>query len=186
CLVPRGRRLGSYRFLEALQAACIPVFLSNNWVLPFSEVIDWNQAAIWGDERLLLQIPSIVRSIRHADLLALRQQTQFLWETYFSSIDKIVATTLEIIKDRIFPQSSHSKQVWNSLPGTLAVLPEYSATLADYPFYSSLPQTQEFTAVIYATSKTVMVSSPLYRLIKTVSKSPSVHQVCRLAFSFAF
>lgn len=44
------------RFLESLQTACIPVLLSNDWVLPFSEVIDWNKAALWGDERLLLQV----------------------------------------------------------------------------------------------------------------------------------
>jgi len=44
------------RFLESLQSACIPVLLSNDWVLPFSEVIDWNKAALWADERLLLQV----------------------------------------------------------------------------------------------------------------------------------
>jgi len=49
------------RFLEVLQAACIPVVLSNDWVLPFSEVIDWNKAAVIGDERLLLQV--VVRSV---------------------------------------------------------------------------------------------------------------------------
>ncbi|KAI2651741.1 Exostosin-1b [Labeo rohita] len=96
CLVPRGRRLGSFRFLEALQAACIPVLLSNGWELPFSEVIDWSKAAIIGDERLLLQVPSITRSVGSDRILALRQQTQFLWDAYFSSVTKIVLTTLEV------------------------------------------------------------------------------------------
>lgn len=45
-----------YRFLEVLQAGCIPVLLSNSWVLPFQSKIDWKQAAIWADERLLLQV----------------------------------------------------------------------------------------------------------------------------------
>ncbi|MEQ2193658.1 hypothetical protein XENOCAPTIV_008337 [Xenoophorus captivus] len=63
CLVPRGRRLGSFRFLEALQAACVPVMLSNGWELPFSEIIDWNTAAVIGDERLLLQVRARVHKI---------------------------------------------------------------------------------------------------------------------------
>jgi len=47
------------RFLEALQAGCIPVLLSNAWVLPFESKIDWKQAAIWADERLLLQVSRV-------------------------------------------------------------------------------------------------------------------------------
>lgn len=185
-----------------LQAACVPVMLSNGWELPFSEIIDWNTAAVIGDERLLLQvvtpsisyleffststrevrkstrihclckcfliwekcilyssfeviceyrlmrfrwdslkgcksqlllrqilyrqytrikkyyhlyttnvcfiqswlmcsllsqIPSTVRSIHQDQILSLRQQTQFLWEAYFNSVEKIVLTTLEVL-----------------------------------------------------------------------------------------
>jgi glucuronyl/N-acetylglucosaminyl transferase EXT1 len=120
CLVPRGRRLGSFRFLEALQAGCIPVLLANGWVLPFDSVIDWNLAVVWADERLLLQasgirrrpmpllfyltssipqVPDSIRSIEVAKLVALRQWTQIFWERYFSSIEKIVHTTLEVSFD---------------------------------------------------------------------------------------
>ncbi|KFR03464.1 Exostosin-1c, partial [Nipponia nippon] len=95
CIVPRGRRLGSFRFLEALQAACIPVLLSDGWELPFAEAIDWGKAAVVGNERLLLQIPSAVRCIHPERVLAFQQQTQVLWDAYFSSVDKIVHTTLE-------------------------------------------------------------------------------------------
>jgi glucuronyl/N-acetylglucosaminyl transferase EXT1 len=54
--------LGSFRFLEALQAGCVPVLLSNGWALPFAQVVDWNKAVIWADERLLLQVSNSIDS----------------------------------------------------------------------------------------------------------------------------
>jgi glucuronyl/N-acetylglucosaminyl transferase EXT1 len=41
-------------------------------------------------------VPDVVRSVNATKVLALRQQTQILWERYFSSIEKIVLTTLEV------------------------------------------------------------------------------------------
>ncbi|KAG6457742.1 hypothetical protein O3G_MSEX010462 [Manduca sexta] len=141
CLVARGRRLGSYRFLEALAAGCIPVLLSNSWRLPFDERIDWKRAVIWADERLLLQVPELVRSVPPERILALRQQTQFLWEQYFSSIEKIVFTTIEILAERIlFHKSSTRREalIWNASPGALGTLAAYGDSRSHYPIASPI------------------------------------------------
>lgn len=180
CLVPRGRRLGSFRFLEALQAACVPVMLSNGWELPFSEIIDWNTAAVIGDERLLLQIPTTVRSIHQDKILSLRQQTQFLWEAYFSSVEKIVLTTLEIIQDRALEHGSRSSLMWNSHPGGLFAMPQYSGYLGDFPFYYAtlgIKPYPKFTAVIHAVSPLVSQSQPILKLLVAVAKSQYCAQI---------
>ncbi|XP_049586376.1 exostosin-1a isoform X2 [Syngnathus scovelli] len=191
CLVPRGRRLGSFRFLEALQAACVPVTLSNGWELPFSEIIDWKTAAVIGDERLLLQVPSTVRSIHQEKILSLRQYTQFFWEAYFNSVDKIVLTTLEIIQDRVLQHKSRSKLMWNSLPGGLSALPQYSTYLGDFPFYYAKLEQDRSVRSSYAVlgmgcppffswpyvSPLVSQSQPVMKLLTAVAKSQYCAQV---------
>ena len=51
---------------------------------------------MWGDERLLLQVTETVRSLDAAQLLQMRQNTQHLWNAYFSSIERVVLTTLRV------------------------------------------------------------------------------------------
>ncbi|XP_042649546.1 exostosin-like 1 isoform X4 [Tyto alba] len=188
CIVPRGRRLGSFRFLEALQAACIPVLLSDGWELPFAEAIDWGKAAVVGNERLLLQIPSAVRCIHPERVLAFQQQTQFLWDAYFSSVDKIVHTTLEIIRDRLLPHRSRSRFLWNAPPGGLLALPDFSTHLRDFPFYylqhGSSPS-KKFTAFIRAISPVGSSSQPILRLIQAVSGSQYCAQLSDRFFPYA-
>ena len=119
CLVPRGRRLGSFRFLETLQAGCVPVILSNGWQLPFDEVLDWSAASLAVDERLLLQVPELLRAVSGPAVFSRRQQTQVVWEQYLASVEKIVLTTLHILRDRVHPHLARQASTWNSRPGAL-------------------------------------------------------------------
>lgn len=42
---------------------------------------------------------------------------------------------LQIIQDRVLEHGSRSSLMWNSHPGGLFALPQYSAYLGDFPFY---------------------------------------------------
>ncbi|MBN3271352.1 EXT1C protein, partial [Polyodon spathula] len=85
-----------------------------------------------------------------------------------------------IIKDRVFGRVSRNKLMWNTLPGGLFVLPEYSSHLADFPFYylnQGLSPRQEFTAVIHAVSPLLSQSQPIIKLLQVVSKSKYCSQI---------
>ncbi|CAD6191877.1 unnamed protein product [Caenorhabditis auriculariae] len=101
CLVPRGRRLGSFRFLETLRAGCIPVVISDDWVLPYSEIIDWSEAALVVPERLALTLPEILMTTGRKKVDLLKQKTVLYYRTYLQSITTITRTAFEIIFRRL-------------------------------------------------------------------------------------
>ncbi|KAM7098682.1 exostosin-like 1 isoform 2-T2 [Molossus nigricans] len=173
CLIPGP---GASHFLQALQAGCIPVLLSPHWELPFSEVIDWTKAAIVADERLPLQVLAALQEMPPTRVLALRQQTQFLWDTYFSSVEKVIHTTLEIIQDRILGVSAHPSLLWNSPPGALLTLPMFSTSPSDFPFYhlqqGSRPEGR-FSALIWVGAP----GQPPLKLIQAVAGSQHCAQI---------
>ncbi|XP_058574531.1 exostosin-like 1 isoform X1 [Neofelis nebulosa] len=175
CLIP-GHRPDALHFLQALQAGCIPVLLSPRWELPFSEVIDWTKAAIVADERLPFQVLAALQEMPLTRVLALRQQTQFLWDAYFSSVEKVMHTTLEIIQDRIFGASAHASLLWNSPPGALLALPTFSTSPSDFPFYhlqrGSRPAGR-FSALIWVGAP----GQPPLKLIQAVAGSQNCAQI---------
>ncbi|XP_053433154.1 exostosin-like 1 isoform X4 [Nycticebus coucang] len=176
CLIFGKRPDASLRFLQALQAGCIPVLLSPRWELPFSEVIDWTKAAIIADERLLLQVPAALQEMSPARVLALRQQTQFLWDAYFSSVEKVIHTMLEIIQDRIFRTSAHLSLLWNSPPGALLALPTFSIIPQDFPFYHFQQGSRlegRFSALIWVGAP----GQPPLKLIQAVAGSQHCAQI---------
>nr|AAC47509.1 multiple exostoses homolog 1 [Caenorhabditis elegans] len=101
CLVPRGRRLGSFRFLETLRSGCVPVVISDSWILPFSETIDWNSAAIVVAERDALSIPELLMSTSRRRVKELRESARNVYDAYLRSIQVISDHVLRIIFKRI-------------------------------------------------------------------------------------
>lgn len=182
CLVPRGRRLGSFRFLETLQAGCLPVILSNGWQLPFDEVVDWEAASIAVDERQLLQVPEILHGLSRPRIFAMRQQTQVLWDRYLSSVQKIVDTTLEIMFERVHPTLARNSRIWNNNPGALwtDISERYSKPKVFVPMgyrvldISPITCSFNFTAIISTSSTIVSSNSPIFKLIKSIANSSNV------------
>uniref|UniRef100_A0A0K2T4E7 Exostosin1blike [Oryzias latipes] n=2 Tax=Lepeophtheirus salmonis TaxID=72036 RepID=A0A0K2T4E7_LEPSM len=149
------------------------------------------------DERLLLQVPEILRSIPQGRIFSMRKQTQILWNQYLKSVENIVTTTLEIINSRISRfRASRESHVWNSSPGGLVTLPSYSDVLNSFPFFESslaIKKFTKFTAVIFVPNSfnlthiyynsSFLHSSPLYKLIKRVSASSYTSKIVILWMS---
>uniref|UniRef100_A0A8C2VFS4 Exostosin-like 1 n=1 Tax=Chinchilla lanigera TaxID=34839 RepID=A0A8C2VFS4_CHILA len=123
-----------------------------------------------------LQVLAALQEMAPARVLALRQQTQFLWDAYFSSVEKVVHTTLEILQDRILGVSARPSLQWNSPPGALLALSTFSRRPQDFPFYhlqqGSRPEGR-FSALIWVGAP----GQPPLKLIQAVAGSQHCAQI---------
>ena len=97
----------------------------------------------------------------------------------------------QIIKDRVTEHVVRSTFTWNTAPGSLMLLPEFSQSLDKFPFYwrhlgvgTDTSSSSLFTAVVYISSRSSFTSaSPLHRLMRALSKSSKLDKVfCLLIF----
>ena len=95
------------RLLEALQFGAIPVILSSRTILPFNDMIDWHKAAIILSPARLPELNVLLRTVTNEDILELRHQGRFLWETYLSTTNAILKTVLATIRTRLSIPANH-------------------------------------------------------------------------------
>ncbi|KAA3679286.1 glucuronyl/N-acetylglucosaminyl transferase EXT2 [Paragonimus westermani] len=113
CLIVRIPPVGQLALFDAMAAGCIPVIVDDSFVLPFSEVLDWTKIAVRVRHADLEQTPTILTSFRSTEIARLQSQVQFIFNRYFSSLEKIVLTTLDILNERVFPYYSRTYFQWN-------------------------------------------------------------------------
>ncbi len=95
----------SYRLTEAMRANAIPVIVADGYVLPFAELLDWSQMAIFVPESEWRAIPDILRAIPDEQVARMRRLLVDAYENHFASTRKIVDTILQIVQRRIYAHS---------------------------------------------------------------------------------
>lgn len=84
CICARGHEVFSPRVVEAILTGCVPVIISNNYVPPFFEVLDWEAFSVFVMEKDVPNLRNILLSIAeekyHAMQLRVKMvQKHFLW-----------------------------------------------------------------------------------------------------------
>ncbi|XP_068636673.1 probable glycosyltransferase At5g03795 isoform X2 [Aristolochia californica] len=86
CICPRGYEVNSPRVVEAIFYECVPVIISDNFVPPFFEVLDWEAFSIFVAEKDIPNLRDILLSIPHERYLTMQMrvkklQRHFLWHS---------------------------------------------------------------------------------------------------------
>lgn len=90
--VPRGDAMFSYRLLEAMSFGCIPVILSDNWVLPFDRTINWSLIGLHLSEKDAASLPALLRSFSTERISFIQQNVMRIYRRHFINLDAIVET----------------------------------------------------------------------------------------------
>ncbi|XP_038879145.1 probable glycosyltransferase At5g03795 [Benincasa hispida] len=107
CICPKGYEVNSPRVVEAIFYECVPVIISDNFVPPFFEVLDWEAFSVIVAEKDIPNLQDILLSIpkdRYLEMqLRVRKvQKHFLWHAKPLKYDLFHMTLHSIWYNRVF------------------------------------------------------------------------------------
>ncbi|XP_047342009.1 probable glycosyltransferase At5g03795 [Impatiens glandulifera] len=86
CICPKGYEVNSPRVVEAIFYECVPVIISDNFVPPFFEILNWESIAVFVAEKEVANLKRILVSIPEKRYLEMHEmvkkvQKHFLWHS---------------------------------------------------------------------------------------------------------
>ncbi|CAH9064712.1 unnamed protein product [Cuscuta epithymum] len=84
CICARGYEVNSPRVVEAISYDCVPVIISDNFVVPFLETLNWESFAVFVLEKDIPNLKNILESIPEKRYMEMhenvkRVQRHFIW-----------------------------------------------------------------------------------------------------------
>lgn len=83
-LAPRGYGKQSFRLYEILQLGTVPVYVSDEHYIPWSDELDWNDFCVPINEDEIEEIDDILKSISDVQYNKLLQNGKKIYDEYFS------------------------------------------------------------------------------------------------------
>ncbi len=93
-LVPRGDALFSYRLAEVMSFGCIPIILSDGWVLPFDRIVPWSDIALRVHADAVAHLPQVLASFTTKEIVSRQQRVLATYAQHFARLDLILSGLL--------------------------------------------------------------------------------------------
>ncbi|ESQ41982.1 hypothetical protein EUTSA_v10013011mg [Eutrema salsugineum] len=107
CICPKGYEVNSPRVVESIFYECVPVIISDNFVPPFFEVLDWSMFSVIVAEKDIPRLKDILSSIPEEKYVKMQMavrkaQRHFLWHAKPERYDLFHMVLHSIWYNRVF------------------------------------------------------------------------------------